>query len=223
MIVVHHLENSQSIRVLWLLEELNAEYEIQHYKRNIKTSLAPAEFKQLHITGTSPCITDGELVLPETNAILDYIMDKFGDNQLRPEAGSEQRVRYLYWLHAAQGSLMPLLLDALIFKRMISKVPFFLKPIMKVVVGKVEGAYLKPRLTNMLTHIENELGRSPWFAGEKFTAADIVMGYCMDVAAVRVGMGSNYPNAQSFLKRMRERPAFKRAMEKNGDFKPFSE
>ncbi|WP_281558193.1 glutathione S-transferase [Thalassomonas sp. RHCl1] len=223
MIVVHHLENSQSIRVLWLLEELGMDYKVQYYKRDAETSLAPIEFKGLHIVGTAPCITDGELVLPETNAILDYIIDKSGGSQLRPKPGSEQRVRYLYWLHAAQGSFMPLLLDALIFKRMINKVPFFLKPIMKFVVGKVEVAYLKPRLKNMLTHIENELGKSTWFSGSEFTAADIVMGYCMDVAAVRVGMDDSYPNAQAFLKRMRERPAFKRAMKENGDFKPFSE
>jgi len=223
MVVVHHLENSQSIRVLWLLEELGVDYQIKHYKRNVKTSLAPANFKSLHIIGTSPCITDGELVLPETNAILDHIMDKYVDNQLRPTAESAQRVRYLYWFHAAQGSFMPLLLDALIFKRMVSKSPFFLKPIMKFVVGKVEQAYLKPRLTNMLSHIESELSKSTWFSGNQFTAADIVMGYCMDVAAVRVGMDDKYPYAQSFLKRMRERPAFKQAMKKNGDFKPFSE
>ena len=223
MLVVHHLENSQSIRILWLLEELGADYKIQHYKRDEETSLAPESFKRLHIIGTSPCITDGELVLPETNAIMDHIMDKFGDNGLRPKVGDKQRSQYLYWMHASQGSFMPLLLDSLIFKRMVSKVPFFLKPIMKFVTGKVKAAYLQPRLERMLTHIESELEKGQWFAGEQFTAADIVMGYCMDVASVRVGMDKRYPNAQAFLTRMRERPAFKRAMAKNGDFKPFSE
>lgn len=223
MLTVHHLENSQSIRILWLLEELGLEYHIEHYQRDKTTSLAPNEFKKLHLVGTSPCVTDGKLVLPETNAIVDYILDQAPDSQLRPIAGSSCRHQYLYWLHAAQGSFMPLLLDALIFKRMISKVPALIRPIIKFVVTKVEVSYLAPRLSKMLTHIETTLSQQTWFAGETFTAADIVMGYCMDVAAVRVGMDERYPHAQAFLKRMRQRPAFKRAMEKNGDFVPFSE
>lgn len=223
MLTVHHLENSQSIRILWLLEELKLDYKLEHYQRNKETSLAPSEFKKLHLVGTSPCITDGELVLPETNAIVDYILDQVPNSPLRPQPNSRNRQHYLYWLHAAQGSFMPLLLDALIFKRMVSKVPAIIRPIIKFVVNKVEQAYLKPRLNKMLTHIENTLSQHTWFAGGDFTAADIVMGYCMDVAAVRVGMDERYPHAQAFLQRMRRRPAFKRAMAKNGDFVPFSE
>ncbi|WDE07415.1 glutathione S-transferase [Thalassomonas viridans] len=223
MLTLHHLENSQSIRVLWLLEELGAEYKILHFKRDAATSLAPEDFKKLHITGTSPCISDGELVLPETNAILDYIMDKYGDKGLRPAAGDPDRAQYLYWFHAAQGSFMPLLLDALIFKRMSAKTPFFIRPVIRFVVNKVRENYLVPRLERLLSHIETTLAANTWFAGDKFTAADIVMGYCMDVAAVRVGMDDSYPNAQRFLRQMRQRPGFIAAMKKNGDFKPFAE
>ena len=223
MLTLHHLENSQSIRVLWLLEELNAEYEIIHYKRDTETSLAPEEYKKLHIMGTSPCITDDQMVLPETNAILDYIMDKFGDHRLRPDEKAPQRADYLYWFHSAQGSFMPLLLDSLIFKRMVRKVPFIIRPIIRFVVDKVKTNYLDARLEKVLTHVEKTLGSSTWFAGEQFTAADIVMGYCMDVAAVRVGMDCRYPNAHRFIKQMRSRPAFKRAMQKNGPFEPFAE
>ena len=223
MLEIHHLENSQSIRILWLLEELDASYKLIHYRRDVNTSLAPETFKKLHIIGTSPCVSDGVLVLPETNAIMDYVMDKFGDQGLRPSVEHPQRNQYLYWFHAAQGSLMPLLTDALIFKRMISKVPFIVRPLIRVVVSKVENAYLKPRLERMMQHIEKTLQEHTWFAGEQFTAADIVMGYCMDVAAVRVGMGDGYPNAQRFLRQMRARPSFQRALAKNGEFRPLAE
>ena len=223
MLTLHHLENSQSIRVLWLLEELGAEYQIQHYQRDKATSLAPAEFKKLHIMGTSPCITDGDLVMPETNAILDYVMDKHGSGKLRPEHGSPDRANYLYWFHAAQGSFMPLLLESLIFKRMVSKVPAVIRPIIKFVVSKVKANYLDVRLDKTLSQIELTLSKSKWFAGEQFTAADIVMGYCMEVASVRVGMDDRYPNAQRFLQQMRARPAYQKAMEKNGDFAPLAE
>ena len=222
MLTLHHLENSQSIRILWLLEELGADYHIQHYRRDGETSLAPESFKQLHIIGTSPLISDGELVLPESNAIIDYIMDKYGDGGLRPMPGEPVRARYLYWFHAAQGSLMPLLTSKLVFNRLTTRVPFFLKPIMTAVIGKANKVFLQPRIDKFLRHIDSELAQSPWFAGEQFTAADIVMGYCMDVAAVRVSMDERYPHAQAFLQRMRQRPAFRRAMAKNGDFTPLA-
>ncbi|EEA92586.1 glutathione S-transferase family protein [Pseudovibrio sp. JE062] len=222
MITVHNLENSQSIRILWLLEELGVPYEIKQYKRDATTDLAPADYKKLHRIGTSPTISDGDVVLPETNAIVDYILDKHPNAVLRPEPGSAQRARYLFWFHATQGSFMPLLLDSLIFKRMVSKVPFFLRPIMSTVVGKVRGVYLTPRITRMLSYIEEELGRSTWLAGENLTAADIVMGYCLEVAEVRVGFGGEYPKIAAYLKRMRSRPAYKTALAKNGDFRPFA-
>lgn len=222
MITVHHLENSQSIRILWLLEELGADYHLQHYKRVGVNTLAPEEYKKLHPIGTSPTITDGDMVLAETNAIVDYILDKHPDQTLRPNAGTDERTRYLFWLHATQGSFMPLLLESLIFKRMISKVPFFIRPVTKMVVGKVRETYLNPRLKRMLQYIEAELGKSTWLAGDNLTAADIVMGYCLEVAEVRIGI-EGYPKIQGFLKRMRDRPAYKTALEKNGDFKPLAE
>ncbi len=223
MITVHHLENSQSIRILWLLEELGVNYEIQHYKRVGLQTLAPEEFKKLHVIGTSPTISDGYLVLPETGAIIDYILDKHPSPTLRPEAGDPQRTRYLYWSHATQASLMPLLLDALIFKRMVSKVPFFLRPPIRLVVGKVREAFLHSRYDRIMSFMDAELGRSTWLSGETLTAADIVMGYCLSVAEVRVGRLESRPNVRRFLKQMRARPAFQRALEKNGPFNPLSE
>lgn len=223
MITVHHLENSQSIRILWLLEELGVDYELKHYKRVGPQTLAPEEYKNLHQIGTSPTVTDGELVLPETGAIMDYILDKYPSATLRPEPNSSQRVRYLYWMHATQASFMPLMLDALIFKRMISKAPFFLRPVMSFVVNKVRDGYLWVRYRRHLGYIEQELSRSTWLSGEELTAADIVMGYCLEVAEVRGGIGKEYPNVQEFLKRIRKRSAYQRAVEKGGEFTPLAE
>jgi len=223
MLVVHHLENSQSIRILWLLEELGANYRVQHYKRQQQTSLAPSEFKKLHLIGTSPTITDNELVLPETNAIMDYIMDKFGDQGLRPDIRHPQRNQYLFWLHFAQGSIMPMLTSKLMFNRFTTKVPFVIKPIMKAVIGKANQVFLQPRLDNILILMEQTLKQNTWFSGEQFTAADIVMGYCLQVAEVRAGMDQRYPNCFRFLQQMQNRPAYQRALNKNGDFKPLAD
>ena len=220
MITVHHLENSQSIRILWLLEELGVEYSLKHYNREPETSLAPKDFKTLHITGTSPLISDGDRLLPETNAIIDYVLDKYQDKTLRPSCNSPLRTDYLYWFHASQGSFMPLLTSALVFNRLKTRVPFFLKPLMKLIIGRVESMFLQPRINSFLTQIEQQLAKGPWFAGEQFTAADIVMGYCMQVAEVRVGMDDRYPNAHAFLKRMEMRPGYQQALIKNGNFQP---
>ena len=222
MITVHHLENSQSVRVLWLLEELGVDYEVKQYARDKQTSLAPRALKALHPMGTSPTITDGDAVLAESNAIVDYILDKHGDGRLRPAPGTPERARYLFWFHAAQGSFMPLLIIKLMFNRFVSGAPFFVRPIMKSAVGRVEAMFLRPRIEKMLDHIEAELGRSTWFAGEALTAADIVMGYCMEVAAVRAGMDARYPKSLQFLERMRARPAYKAAMQKGGPFVPLT-
>jgi len=223
MITVHHLENSQSIRILWLLEELGVDYALQHYARTGPQTLAPDSYRQLHPVGTSPTISDGLLVLAETGAIVDYILDMHPDSPLRPQPGTPQRTRYLYWLHAGQASFMPLLLEALIFKRMVSKAPVLIRPIIGAVVKRVHDAYLWPRYHRQLDFMEQELSRSCWLSGEQLTAADIVMGYCLEVAEVRTGIGEQYPHVQAFLQRMRARPAYQRALEKSGPFRPLAE
>lgn len=223
MITVHNLENSQSIRILWLLEELGVDYNIEQYSRTPGQGIAPAQYKKLHTIGTSPIISDADLVLPETNAIMDYILDKHPNPDLRPEPGSPQRARYLYWFHATQGSLMPMLLDSLILKRMSTLPPFPIKSIVKLVTNKANKGFVQPRLERIFTFMEQELSQSTWLSGEEFTAADIVMGYCLEVAEVRIGFDHNYPHIADFLKRMRQRPAYQRALEKNGPFSPIAE
>ena len=224
MIKVHNLENSQSIRIIWLLEELGVDYEIVQYKRRDQgKGLAPSDYKKLHPAGTSPTISHGDTYLAETNAIVDYILDLHPDDQLRPKPESPDRTQYLYWFHATQGSLMPLLLDSLIFKRMESNAPFFIRPVIGFVVNRVKDVFLQPRLTRIFKYINSELEIHPWLAGENFTAADIVMGYCLEVAEVRSGMLDDYPNILNYLRRMRERAGYQRAIEKNGPFRPIAE
>lgn len=222
MITLHHLENSQSIRILWLLEELGLDYEFKMYDRDKTTFLAPDAYKRLSPLGTAPVITDGELVLPESNAIVDYILDTYGEGKLRPAVGTPERTRYLFWFHVAQGSFQPLLTTSFVFNALKTRVPFILKPIIRSVIGRAEKLFLEPRLTALLKLIEADLGRSTWFAGEELTAADIVMGYCMEIAAVRAGMDRRYPNAQRFIEQMRSRPAYKAALERDGKFDPMA-
>ncbi|WP_169545709.1 glutathione S-transferase family protein [Sneathiella aquimaris] len=220
MLSVHHLENSQSIRVVWLLEELGVEYRLKTYKRCGPHDLAPEDYKQLHPLGTSPTISDGDLVLAETNAIIDYILDKYPESSLRPKASATDRADYLFWLHSAQGTLTPLLIDLLIFKRVITGVPFFIRPIAKMIAGQVKASFIEPRLYRILGYMEKTLEKRTWLAGNQFTAADIVMGYCLEVAEVRVGFENRFPHIADFLTRIRERPAYKVAISKTGKFTP---
>ncbi len=222
MITLHHLENSQSIRILWLLEALGLDYEFKMYDRDKATFLAPDEYKKISPLGTAPVITDGDLVLSESNAIIDYILDRYGDGKLRPAPGTAERVRYLFWFHTAQGSLQPLLTTHFIFNALKTRVPFFIRPVIRAVIGQAEKAFLNPRLDALYGLIERDLGDSKWFAGDQMTAADIVMGYCMEIASVRAGMDKRYPNAQRFIRQMHDEPAYQRALEKDGKFNPMA-
>lgn len=217
MITLHHLEKSQSIRILWLLEELGAPYEVKLYDRDPNTRLAPAAYKAVSPLGTAPVITDGAITLAETNAIVDYVLDLYPDSPLRPKAGAPERAHYLFWFHAAQGSLQPLLTSKFVLGALTTRSPVLVRPVAKGLVGAVNSAFFDPRLNALLKEIEKALGRSKWFAGDTLTAADIVMGYCMELAADRAGMdASRFPNGHRFLKQMREYPSYVRAMEKDG-------
>ncbi|KCZ49429.1 glutathione S-transferase family protein [Hyphomonas pacifica] len=217
MITLHHLEKSQSIRILWLLEELSVPYEVKLYDRDPQTRLAPAEYKAISPLGTAPCISDDGLNLAETNAIVDYICDKHDDGRLRPAPGTPDRSRYLFWFHTSQGSLQPLLTNKFVMMAMTGRAPFFLKPAAKMMVGGLDKAFFGPRLKALMSEIERALGEHKWFAGDSLTAADIVMGYSMELCAHRAGMDAErYPNAHRFLTQMREYPSYIRALEKDG-------
>ncbi|MEZ5998743.1 MAG: glutathione S-transferase [Hyphomonas sp.] len=217
MIILHHLEKSQSIRILWLLEELNVPYEVKLYDRDPKTRLAPAEYKAISPLGTAPVITDGDVTLAETNAIVDYICDQHDTGRLRPAPGTAERADYLFWFHASQGSFQPLLTGFFVMKAVTARAPFFVKPVANGIVNALEQAFYGPRLTAMLKEIEKALGAREWFAGDRLTAADIVMGYSMEVAAHRAGMdAARFPNAHKWLAKMRQVPSYQRALERDG-------
>jgi glutathione S-transferase len=217
LITLHHLEKSQSIRILWLLEELGVPYEIKLYDRDPQTRLAPAAYKAVSPLGTAPVITEGAVTLAETNAIVDYILDRHDDGRLRPAPGSPMRAKYLFWFHTSQGSLQPLLTNKFVMMALTTRSPFLVRPIAKQMVGALEKGFFGPRLAALFREIETALSASKWFAGDTLTAADIVMGYSMELCAHRGGMTeAAYPNAFRFLKQMREYPSYIRAMEKDG-------
>lgn len=199
------------------MEALGAPYELKVYNRDPKTRLAPDEYKALSPLGTAPVITDGDLVLAESNAIMDYILDMFDDkNRFRPAAGSAERAPYLFWFHAAQGSMMPLLLFHTVFGVLKSRVPFFIKPVIVPVLGQAEKSFLAPRMKAILTEAETQLAKTPWLAGEQLSAADMVMSYGMEACYKNGFINAAHPNCQAWVERMHADPAFQRAMEKDG-------
>ncbi len=219
MIVVHHLNNSRSQRVLWLLEELGLAYEIKRYQRDSKTMLAPPELRAVHPLGKSPVITDGELTLAESGAIVEYLIDTYGDGRLVPPVASPERLRYRYWMHYAEGSAMPPLLLKLVFDQIEkTRVPFFVKPIVKAIAGKAKSSFIVPQINQHLDYLEAELGRTTWFAGEELSGADIQMSFPLEAAAARGGLNGSRPKLMAFLSRIHARPAYRRAVEKGGEY-----
>jgi glutathione S-transferase len=219
MILVHHLNNSRSQRVLWLLEELGVPYEVKRYERDPKTMLAPASLRAVHPLGKSPVITDGETTVAESGAILEYLVDRYGEGSLAPPPGTPERLRYTYWLHYAEGSAMPPLLLKLVFDRIeTAPVPFFVKPIAKGISAKVKSMLITPQLETHLDYLEGELQKSTWFAGSDFTAADIQMSFPLEVAVSRAGLGPSRPKLMAFLGRIHARPAYVRALERGGSY-----
>lgn len=219
MLTLHHLENSRSQRILWLLEELAVEYRIQSYKRDPLTSLAPSELQAVHPLGKSPVITDGNTTVAESGAIIEYLVGKYDDGRLRPAEGTPERLAWTYWLHYAEGSFMPLMIVSLIMSRIESApMPFFAKPIAKGITGKVRSNYLEPNVKRNLAFMEATLAKSTWFCGDSMTAADIQMSFAVEAAEVRTDLESLYPKLQGYLQRIRALPAYQRALQKGGPY-----
>jgi glutathione S-transferase len=219
MIVVHHLNNSRSQRVLWLLEELGLEYEIKRYERDRKTMLAPASLRAVHPLGKSPVITDGTLTLAESGAIVEYLVERYGNGRLAPAPGTPERLRYTYWLHYAEGSAMPPLLLKLVFDRVANgPVPFFIKPVAKAISHRVLTTFVNPQIKQHLDFMEAELEKSRWFAGNEFSAADIQLSFPLEAAAARAGLNTSRPKLVAYLDRIHARPAYQRALERGGEY-----
>jgi len=205
MLTLHHLNDSRSQRILWLFEELGIPYELKKYSRNEQTRLAPPELKAVHPLGKSPVITDGDLTLAESGAIVDYVIRHYGKGALMPQAGSRDYEIYNEWLHYSEGSAMlPLLLN--------------------LYVGRLKeaGAPLHPRidgeLANHLGYVDGALQGREFFVGASLTGADIQMSFVGEMAKVFGKLGA-YPNLSTWLSRMHARPAFQRSVEKGGAYR----
>lgn len=217
MITVHHLNDSRSQRVLWLLEELGVPYEIHKYQRNPDTMLAPPELLKVHPLGKAPVITDGDRTVAESGAIIEYLVERYGNGRLVPSAGTPEYLRYRYWLHFAEGTAMPPLLLTLIFDRVTSApMPFFARPIARTISRQVHTAFIDPNLKRQLDFMEAELGKYEWFAGADFSAADVQMSFPLEAAAQRGGLNASRPRLMAFLQRIHVRPGYQRALERGG-------
>jgi glutathione S-transferase len=217
MITVHHLNNSRSQRVLWLLEELGLPYRIEHYQRNAKTNLAPQELLKVHPLGKSPVVTEGDTTVAETGAVIEYLVERAG-GRLRPASGTPEHRRYTYWLHFAEGSAMPPLLMTLILGRIRKSGPFFARPIARKIADGVLGSFVTPNIQRQLAFIESELGQRPWVAGSEFSAADVMMSFPLEVAAVRGGLDASFTQLNGWLARIHRRPAYQTALTNGGPY-----
>ncbi len=216
MLTLHHLEYSQSFRILWLLEELGTDYELKFYERNKDTFQAPADYKALSPLGSAPVITDGELALAESSAIIDYVLDQHPDSNLRPTIGDEDRVRYLFWFHASQGSMMMVLIMEAVFQILIQRVPFWMRGLIRGVLGQASERMIKPRMEKLLQQAEKDLALKPWFGGSNLSAADIAMSYPMESAKSRGFITDQHPNCLAWIERVHQNPSFQKAKEKDG-------
>jgi glutathione S-transferase len=219
MIKVHHLADSRSQRVLWLLEELGLDYEIIRYERDPQTMLAPASLRAIHPLGKSPVIEDGSVVVAETGAVVEYLLDTYDvDAKLRPKRGTEAGRQYTYWLHYAEGSAMPPLLLKLIFGQLPKRAPLIVRPLVRSISAKANAAFIGPQVKTHADWQEAALTRTGWFSGEAFSAADIMMSFPLEAAATRAIARSDYPHIDRFLSTIHSRPAWVRALAKGGDY-----
>jgi glutathione S-transferase len=219
MLTVHHLNNSRSQRVLWLLEELGVPYEIKRYQRDPKSMLAPPELRAVHPLGKSPVITDDGQTVAESGAIIEYLIGKYGQGRFAPAPGTPEHLRYTYWLHYAEGSVMPPLLLKLVALRIAgAPMPFFAKPIARKIAATLQSTFIDPQLKLHLGYIDKELSATGWFVGNDFTAADVQMSFPLEAATARGGMEGQIPAITGFLKRIHARPAYQRALERGGKY-----
>ena len=217
MIVVHHLADSRSQRVLWLLEELGLEYEVRRYERDPKTLLAPPALKAVHPLGKSPILDDGGIRVAETGASVEHLLEAHGRGRLRPDAAADRR-RFTYWLHYAEGSAMPPLLLKLVFSQLPRRAPALVRPVVNGVVKAAYRRFIDPQIDTHADYWNAELGATGWFAGAGFSAADIMMSYPLEAASARLNVTEGRANIADFLQRIHARPAYRRALERGGAY-----
>lgn len=206
-IIVHHLENSRSQRVLWMLEELGLPYEVKRYERNKKTMLAPPELRRVHPLGKSPLIQDsddGNRIVAETGAIVEYLVDK-ADGTFGAPPKRDDALAYRFWLHYAEGSLMP----PLLLKLVLGRIPLMGKPAVR---------RIQPMIDVHLDFVEQSLADRPWFAGDRISAADVMMSFPLEAARSRAGLDKDRPNTIAWLEKVHARPAYQKALEVGGPY-----
>ncbi len=218
MLIVHHLEQSRSQRIVWLLEDLKLPYELKLYKRNPATMLAPPELRKVHPLGKAPILEDDGTILIESGAIIDYLISRHGSGSgLRPVEGTQEHLDYMTFLHFAEGSMMPPLLLRLISQRMSTGAPALLRPLVRTILAPLENGFIAPNIKRTLDFLEAELARRPWFGGLSFSGADIQMSFPLEMAQQRGGLDKRWPKLMDFLGRIRAMPAYQRARIKIGE------
>ncbi|RAL21808.1 glutathione S-transferase [Lujinxingia litoralis] len=217
MLTVHHLNNSRSHRIIWLLEELGVDYQIKRYQRDPLTQLAPPELREIHPLGKAPVVSDGDQVLAESGAILEYLVDRYGEGRLRPAPNTPEHLRYTYWMHYAEGSAMSPLLLKVVFHELGRQGPLLLRPLLKGVAGAVNKALIAPQIRSHMDYWEAELGKSAYLVGDTLTAADIQMSFPLEAAIERAD-AARYPRVRALVDAFRERPAYQRAIARGGEY-----
>jgi len=220
MLVVHHLNNSRSQRILWLLEELELNYKIKFYQRDQETQLAPESLKEVHPLGKSPVVTDGDLVLAESGAIIDYLGRTYGNNNWVPRRNSKRYQSYMYWLHYAEGSMMSPLLLKLVFDKVKSaKMPFFVKPIANGIANKVMSSFVSPNIKTHFQYVEEHLSENTYFTGDAMTGADIQMSFPLQASVARgIISEQSHPHIHKYVRTFQSRSAYQKALEKGGEY-----
>lgn len=215
MITLHYLENSRAQRILWLLEELGIEYQVKLYHRDKLTMLAPQDLKKIHPLGKSPVITDGDLCIAESAAIVQYLIEKYDDGNLSPNRDSKEYLKYRELMHYAEGTIMPFLVFTLIFNKIKeAPMPFFIKPIAKRIANKTLQNFVNPNVMSNLNYLEKLLNGKEWFVGDKMSGADFLLSFPLEAAAVRTDLNKTHPNLKSFVERIQNLPNYKKALKK---------
>lgn len=227
MLTLHHLETSRSHRILWLLEELGVPYELRRYQRDPATRLAPPELKKIHPLGKSPVLTDGELVVAESGAILEYLAECYGAQapaelaHLEPARGTPAHRQCRFWMHYAEGSLMNWLVMQLVFGSIPRQpMPFFVRPVARALCAGVQQKLIQPNVQAALAFMENHLAQHRWFAGEHLSLADFQMSFAVEAALARGTAASAWPHLHAYLQRIQARPAYQQALAKGGPVLP---
>ncbi|KAF9069458.1 thioredoxin-like protein [Rhodocollybia butyracea] len=217
MLTVHHLNDSRSQRILWLLEELEVPYEIKKYQR-LPTLLAPPELLAVNPLGKAPVIVDGEVNLAESGAIIEYIMRKYGKGKLQPAEGTQAAIDDLYYLHYSEGTIMPLFVLRFICNAVPEQSPWFIRWLLSMVFNQLSAQFVDVEIKKNIDMIESHLSKKDWLAGgSEPTSADFSMSYAMEIIE-KYKLGGPGGASHAYVKRMQARPAYKRALERGGEY-----